>query len=511
MRQDNMKNSRVLDAITHYARQTPAQPALVGVNGTLQYRELAQAIDLVTPMLKGAGRVLGLALDNDPVWAVFDLAALKVDLPLVPLPAFFSAEQTGHAIRDAGVDSIFTDQPERMEAVFTREDITVIAESVHMLHGKRITRFWLDSGKPRSLPKGTAKVTYTSGTTGTPKGVCLGRHAMEQVADSLLQATMARATDRHLCLLPLTTLLENIAGLYVPLLAGATSVVLPTAEVGLSGAVGLDLEKMLTALRKQEATTTVLTPELLHALVIALEAGLPRPQHLRFIAVGGASAAPALLQRAERLGLPVYEGYGLSECASVVAVNTHGHFRPGTVGKPLPHVELKFGADGEILVRGACLLGYADGQAAQLQHGFWPTGDLGHLDADGYLHVTGRKKNIFITSFGRNVAPEWVERELTLAPSILQAAVFGEARPWNVAVIVRASQATDADVDAAIAEANESLPDYARIGQWLQANAPFTPHNGQLTANGRLRRAAIWQDYQNEINALYEEPQHAVL
>jgi len=241
-----------------------------------------------------------------------------------------------------------------------------------------------------------------------------------------------------------------------------------------------------------------------------VEAGFARPADLRFIAVGGASVSPRLLERARAVGLPVYEGYGLSECSSVVAVNTEEDNRPGTVGKPLPHTEIKLADDGDILVRGACLLGYAT-EPARLQDGFWPTGDIGYLDEMGYLHITGRKKNIFITSFGRNVAPEWVERELTLSPAIMQAAVFGEARPWNAGVIVAAPQVSTADVDLAIAEVNSHLPEYARVHAWIPASAPFMPQNGQLTANGRLRRDTIWQAYQNRINALYEESRDAVL
>ena len=123
---------------------------------------------------------------------------------------------------------------------------------------------------------------------------------------------------------------------------------------------------------------------------------------------------------------------------------------------------------------------------------------------------------MFITSYGRNVAPEWVERELNLSPSIAQSALFGEARPWNIALIVpaRDSQgniAGSGQIDAAIAEVNASLPDYARVHQWLFAEAPFTPNNGELTANGRLKRDAIWQHYAHTINMQYEEQSHAIL
>jgi long-chain acyl-CoA synthetase len=240
---------------------------------------------------------------------------------------------------------------------------------------------------------------------------------------------------------------------------------------------------------------------------------VPLPRSLRFVAVGGAPVAQGLLVQAAQLGLPVYEGYGLSECASVVSLNTADAHSRGSAGHPLPHVRLAFAEDGEILAAGALMLGYTGNTACAFRDGYWPTGDLGFLDENGYLHITGRKKNIFITSFGRNVAPEWVERELTLHPLIAQAAVFGEARPWNAAVIVPSSMQpeTFASIDAAIGEANLRLPDYARIYRWIPAQAPFLPGNGQLTPNGRLRRDAIFAIYRAQLDRLYEENLNAVL
>jgi len=229
---------------------------------------------------------------------------------------------------------------------------------------------------------------------------------------------------------------------------------------------------------------------------------------LRFLAVGGAPVARSLLTRASQQGLPVYEGYGLSECASVVAVNTPAACRPGTVGRPLPHVQLDFAADGEILVSGACFKGYLAAREQPLIDP-WPTGDLGFLDDEGYLHLTGRKKNIFITAFGRNVAPEWVERELVLQPVVHQVAVFGEGRPWNVAVVVKAPGADQAMVDAAIAITNRDLPDYARVRGWVPAVEAFQLDNGQLTATGRLRRAVIWKIYAPVCESLYQDREQA--
>src|SRR3989338_3036856 len=424
----------VIDAINRLSKEQPDSPALSGKQHALTYRELAAAIERWGEQLRASpARTIALALDNSPLWAVLALAGLHAGKPVIPLPFFFSAEQIAHSIRDAGIDCIFTDQPEQYRKRLEAAGIEIGTEFTHELNGQAYSELRLRNIAARALPAGTVKVTYTSGTTGQPKGVCLSADALQQVASSLLAATRGTADDRHVSVLPLSTLLENLAGAYVPLLAAASCHLLLLAEVGLNGATGLDIKKMLAALIGCRATTTILTPQLLHALVAAIEAGHPAPPQLRFVAVGGAPVAPRLLQRAEALGIPVFEGYGLSECASVVALNTEGAHRIGSVGKPLAHAQVKFAEDGEILVAGATLLGYTGD--APLQPGecsstkFWPTGDIGHLDGQGFLYLTGRKKNIFITSFGRNVSPEWVESELTLHPAIAQAAVFGEARP----------------------------------------------------------------------------------
>jgi long-chain acyl-CoA synthetase len=246
---------------------------------------------------------------------------------------------------------------------------------------------------------------------------------------------------------------------------------------------------------------------MLQALVAAGEGRASMPSSLRFVAVGGAPVSPQLLKRAHLLGIPIFEGYGLSECASVVALNTPGNIKPGSVGRPLPHVLLSFSDNGEILVEGSAFLGYL-GQGVPARP--WPTGDLGYLDAEGFLHLTGRVKSLFITSFGRNVAPEWVERELTLHPAIAQAAVFGEARPFNAAVIVARPGFSQSDIDTAVQLANRMLPDYARVTAWVAANAPFTPSNQQLTANGRLKREAIMAVYADALESLYQEETHDV-
>jgi len=501
--------SQVLDAIARHARQQPEALALESCEARLSYAQLQQAIEALAQQLSSRGLSrIGLLADNGLGWALADLAAIRAGLCLVPLPPFFSPRQVAYALHSAGVEALLVDPrlalvPEL--SALPGESLTLAdsSASLRLLH--------LPSpGMAPALPQDTCKITYTSGTTGEPKGVCLGLEQMEQVAAALAQASGAAPGDRHLAMLPLSTLLENIGGLYAPLLAGATACLWPMAEVGLRGAAGVDPRMLLAALDVVRANTAILVPQLLQVLVEAIEAGLAPPRQPRFVAVGGAPVAPALLRRAESLGLPVHEGYGLSECASVVALNTPAARRVGSVGRPLPQVQLQFAGDGEILVSGNAFHGYV-GETPRAAQAPVATGDLGHLDADGFLWITGRKKNMFITAYGRNVAPEWVERELCLQRAIAQAAVFGEGRPWNAAVIVPRPGADAAAVAAALQEVNAGLPDYARLLRWLPASQPFTPANGQLTPNGRLRRAAIWSQYGEAVASLYEETTHELL
>ena len=330
--------------------------------------------------------------------------------------------------------------------------------------------------------------------------MCLDADVQLRVAHSLWQASLSCQVERHLCVLPLATLLENIAGVYAPLLAGARVELLPLAQVGLKGASQFDLPSFLQALNKAQPHSLILLPQLLLALVTAAERGLPVPTSLRFIAVGGGRVALPLLERAEALGLPVFEGYGLSECASVVCLNRPEARRPGTVGEPLAHVEVRLADDGEVLVRGAQMLGYL-GEPC-VQEAWLATGDLGHFEGS-FLVLHGRKKNQFITAYGRNVNPEWVEAELVQQLPIAQAWLHGEAQPANVAVLtLRFPGTSDADVQAAVDAVNAGLPDYARVHHWIRAEQPFTADNGLATSNGRLRRVALFAHYQSAIETL---------
>jgi long-chain acyl-CoA synthetase len=486
----------MLDIIKSHANRAPQSIALQGNNdAVLGYSDFLAEIYQAQAQLNHKAPV-ALAMDNDPAWVVLDIVCMANHIPLVPLPGFFSDAQLKHAVLDAGASILITDNPDRFATIFAG----LITQKTTLKVANRLLMQFSLKVASKKLPKNTAKITYTSGTTGTPKGVCLSLQAMHHVASSVQKMVNLNAQSQHLCVLPLSTLLENVAGVYATLLAGGTAHIWPSAAVGMTGSA-LDVQKLHAALMQTQANTAIFIPELLGVLVLACEAGAAKLPNLRFLAVGGAHVAPSLLQRANKVGLPVFEGYGLSESASVVALNTPNANKLGSVGKPLPHLKIQFSDEHEILVQGANYLAYTN--QPEEAHEWLATGDIGYLDEDGFLFINGRKKNIFITSFGRNVSPEWVERDLTSKEFIAQACVFGEAKPWNVAIILPKNSAPEASIDEAVTDINRHLPDYARVTKWLQADVPFSVTNGQLTPNGRLKRDVIWQHYQDKINALY--------
>jgi long-chain acyl-CoA synthetase len=485
--------SRIISAL----RAAPGSlPAVSDERRSLSYVQLADAVDAEAAWFTQLQtRRCALLADNSTGWVVADLSLLQAGALNVPLPTWFTRSQLDHVLHDAGIECILTDQPERI----ARDH-----DGFHRVHAAPSSGLAVfrrgDAIAAPLVPSDTAKITYTSGSTAAPKGVCLSADAIEAVARSLASA-IGFAANRHLCAMPLSTLLENIAGIYTPILLGASCVVPSMRTIGI-GYGALDCAAFVAAISRAAPHSLILPPELLRLLIMAARRGWTPPTDLRFIAVGGASVAQSLLDDAAALGLPAYQGYGLSECASVVCLNTPNASRRGSVGRVLPHASVRIDEHGQILVRGAAMRGYLGHDSvgpAEIA-----TGDLGRIDADGYVYVHGRLKNMFITSMGRNVCPEWVEAELTCDPSVGQAVVSGEARPWPVALIHPASpQVADRQIERAIEAANERLPAYAQVRRWAPLPQPLSFANGLLTANGRPRRDAVAARHAPLIDALY--------
>lgn len=432
--------------------------------------------------------------DNSPDWIAIDLATQELGVTLVPLPAFFTPAQWAHAIAASGVRAVFCALDAHAQALGFTEKIS--GESGLSLHETSRDLPALASGNVQ-------KLTFTSGTTSEPKGVCLSAEQQWDLARALQASLAPLGIKRHLCLLPLAVLLENIAGVYTALLSGVNTICPPLAETGLAGASRFDPQVCLDTIARYEAESIILLPQMLQALVAVAAPRDERLRNLKFVAVGGAKTPAALIHAARKKGFPVYEGYGLSECGSVVSLNLPGADKPGSAGKPLGNRKVRIAEDGEIEVGGkgiAHYLGDAPREIAWL-----PTGDIGRIDEDGFLHISGRKKNVLITAYGRNIAPEWPESQLMGSGAIAQAVVFGDAQPYLVAAVVPMSPHVGMEmIQAVIDRTNCDLPDYARIGRWIVAE-PFTPANGLATPNGRTRRDAIWQRYAQELESLYEK------
>lgn len=456
---------RLLERIRWHAVHTPGKVALQDGSSSLSYHALQERITAQTAELRrrGLSRV-GLVGDNSVCWVIFDLACLTAGVTNVPIPDFFTASQQAHLIGQAGVEAIYNADDQCWQSVMARG--------------------------LSDLPAATAKITFTSGSTGTPRGVCLSQRNMDATVEGLVAAIEPVGCTQHLCVLPLSTLLENVAGVYLPLWLGATVTVLPGAALGFTAGVRFDPQQFFLSLGAWSPDSLILVPQLLSGLVDAAEKGNAVPPSLKLIAVGGGKVAPETLARAAQLGLPIYEGYGLSECGSVLCLNVPGRNRIGSVGQPLGHAILRTSPDGEIEVRGdSVMLGYL-GEPRQAEDEWLGTGDLGYVDQDGFVHVSGRSKNLIITSWGRNISPEWVESELVAEPEITQAVVYGEAARYLQAVVCPKPGQDIRSLSIALERVNARLPLYARVGAFVTVPG-FSFQDGELTANGRPIRAVI--------------------
>lgn len=427
--------------------------------------------------------ITGLAIccDNSIAHVVLDIACLEAGVWTLQIPPFFTAEQTDHALWETGCRHLVTEQPtgHRLSARDDSESLIVADRTLSLstIAGSEL---------PAKVLTGTAKVTFTSGSTAQPRGLCLSAEDLRAPVKALATVLAPQQLSQHFTILPQSVLLETVAGIYTSLYLGACCTI-----PSLRSSSGADIGKSLLAgLQSSGAHTAILVPELLQQLVAACVQYKTYPAEMRFLAVGGSRISDGLLQRAQGVGLPVYEGYGLSEAGSVVSLNLPGACRPGTVGRLLPHQQVSISGNGEIVLREAGFLGYCGEPVSRTndRRCDFKTGDSGFVDSDGYLVVNGRIKDILITSMGRNVSPEWVESALLDHPGIEQALVYGDGQAALSALIV-STESTDL-IQQSVCAANHRLPVYARVSQWCRVSR-FTVEQGLLTANGKPRRQAI--------------------
>lgn len=465
--------SKLLECLQGRAIQASQGCALQGDVQRLDWVTLWSQIEQLADRLRQTGwQRVGLMGDNSPAWVVADLACLRAGVVNVPIPGFFSADQQSHVMQQGALDGL----------VITDGETACVMDAIQL-------RGLAPAAKPTALPPGTVKVTFTSGSTGQPKGVCLSAANLDRTAEALRDRVGMLGIRRHLCVLPLATLLENVAGVYLALWLGAEVVLPSLRRLGMQGSSQVDPRALAAGLQSLPADSMILVPELARLLVTLVgTAGLTLAR-LKFVAVGGARVAPGLLGQAHALGIPLYEGYGLSECGSVVALNTPLDERAGSVGRVLEHVNVECDAQGQVWVSGNTHLGYLG--ASTVAEERWATGDLGRLDDDGYLSIQGRSKNILITAFGRNVSPEWIESEVLDALPVQQALVWGEGEPRLSVLVYAAPSVSDRALGQALRALNKHLPDYAQPHTLYRLPEPLSTASGYLTQNGRIKRQTL--------------------
>ncbi len=421
------------------------------------------------------------------------------------------------------------------------------------------------------LPSDTASIIYTSGTTGMPKGVMLSHHNFVSNFCSLEPMIPWGTADTILSFLPLSHVLERTAtfgflykGAAIAYAESIESVsenlleVRPTIMVGVPRlfekmyARVMDMVLAQPSLKKaiffwalavgkralakkirNEALPRALTLKLSLARRLVFEKILEKTGgRVKYFACGGAPLAADITEFFCAMGLVILPGYGLTETSPFLTANSLEAMRFGSAGKTIPGVEIKIAADGEILARGPnIMVGYhkREAETLEIMEGGWlHTGDVGHFDADGFLFITDRKKDLIVTAGGKNVAPQPIESMLVLNPYIASAVVVGERKRFISALIVpdfvrleeyarsndipfkdRSELCRREDVrDFILAEVNRSTPElasYERIKKIALLERDFDIASGEMTPTLKVRRALVEEKYQGLIDSLYEE------
>lgn len=423
--------------------------AISDPSGTLSYADLAGHVAAKALEFSDLPNTVGLLAPNSIEWVICDLALALAGKTMVPLPTFFSADQLKHIVKDASVGHVLCDPQTQEMADALGLPCTTLGSTYES------APFPSDlSAADRSK-----RIIYTSGTTGAPKGVRIGSHQITASARGLRKASEAGEEDSYLSILPFSLLLEQVAAICVPLLSGSFVTINPVAA---GAALQGDPRPLIEAFATTRPTASVLVPGLLNAWVQGLQsASMKAPEQLRFVAVGGAPIAAPLADAAWERGIPVHEGYGLSECCSVVSVNRAGARVPGSTGQVLDGLRVTLEDDGEIVVHGPTVMdGYLGRE--DITDACWHTGDLGAFTAEGALRILGRKDRLIVTPAGRNINPEWIETLAQGTPGVAAARLFlNDAQELILDITPASSIATD-ELERALRTVLTSVPDYAQ-------------------------------------------------
>ncbi|TCJ14826.1 long-chain fatty acid--CoA ligase [Rubrobacter taiwanensis] len=588
---DSVKDiPNLVQALFRNVERRPEKTALAYKAGggwrEISYRELGERVERFAAGMAALGVERGdrmaLMSANRPEWAISDYAIQSLGAATVPIYPTLEPHQIEHILEDSEARAVIVENEELLRRVReVQEDFPVVVmddaftgenektlrfESVYRSGEERPKEDWREvwGGIGRDE---VATILYTSGTTGAPKGVILTHDNILSNIEGIVEAVPLRPEDVFLSLLPLSHIFERTAGQFVALTLGCSIYYAESIEKvpenlrevrpTVVPSVPRLYEKMYDRVQQRLSQGPALRRKLAAAAIAAgrekyrlrlrgrepgawlrFKLGLferlvfnkireATGGRLRFFVSGGAKLEAEIGEFFYAAGVPILEGYGLTETSPVISCNRLGREKFGTVGLPLFNVEVRIGEHGEIQTRGPHVMrGYfnlpEETEAAFTEDGWFKTGDIGEIDDEGYLKITDRLKNLIVLSTGKNVAPQPIETKLVTMPHISQAVLLGDGRKYVSALIVpdyeavRNRLATDAapaelaedervreliqkDIDTACAE----FADYERPKKFALLAREFSQEEGELTPTLKVKMRVVQERYAGQIERLY--------
>lgn len=518
-----------------------------------QFREMALACAsaLIDVGMQFGDRV-GLLAENSVDWLITDMGLLTAATVNVPPHAPLTAAEIRYQLADADVRWLFVsnlDQLAKVQAI--RKDLPnlvgivvfrgkVQGDNVFSWQGflQRGRQTWNKNKdeverRRESLQEGSlATIMYTSGTTGQPKGVMLTHGNLLSNALAIRDICAYEPDGLVLTWLPFSHIYARTSDYYGNLCTGTTVCVATSADT------------VVSQLSELNPTHLSSVPRLYEKVLAAVASDNPETTHsrlrsifgpkIRWLGSGGAPLPVHVGQTLVDAGLPIYPGYGLTESSPVISTNYEGHRKIDTVGPAIPGVEIRIAEDGEICTRGPHVMaGYwkqPDATAAAITPDGWlKTGDLGEIDADGYLKITGRKKELMVLSNGKKIIPSYIEGLLSVDNSIERVAIYGEGKNFLSALVVpnwpelrrllelenitetnkdNATLALEPKVISYMQErmdrALQDIANYQRVKKIILLPEPFSPATGELTVSLKLRREVVFTKHKEKLEELYK-------
>ena len=539
------------------AAERPYDVALRTPGGavSITWKEFASRVRRIAAGLAGLGvrrgDTVALMLVNRPEFNVADAGAMHLGATAFSVYNTSTAEQVGFLFGNAGNRVVITER-QFLPVVLAAKASSPALEHVVLIEGEEEECISLEQlekmGEPgfdfeaawRAVePDDVLTLIYTSGTTGPPKGVQLTHRNLMAEIRAVVDRLPTKPGGRIISFLPAAHIADRWASHYQSLmvlgftltcLSDPRSIIqhLPEVRPTAWGSVPRIWEKIKAALEAQGVTDPAALPEE-HKAAIRAKLGL---DECAWLVVGAAPTPVEVLEFFAALGLPICELWGMSETSSCATINPPGRIKVGTCGPPLKGVELKLAGDGELLVRGDIVMtGYRNDpektREALDPEGWLHTGDVAEIDADGYVKIVDRKKELIINAAGKNMSPVNIEARLKAShPLIGTAVAIGDRRPYNTALIVLdpdASAAWAAEhgvddrspgaiardervrqaIEAAVEQANSHLSRVEQVKKFAILGEEWQPGGEELTPTMKLKRRPIERKYAEQIEALY--------